>query len=208
MHNVGDVKKTYEVIADTGCNSYSLERVPAYKLTMIGLREGTAGMAANTAKPYISSKTKSGKAVHQPTPSIMGVYRKAVRQTSVVRDFKERRKSRASIDQSDGTALVDARLNAMATVAGDNDGDPFKFQDEPRLQLQDAHLLDLEIEDQEAIDGDAFGTGLGHSKYFDDDYDEQEDESGDEYDFEAQNEQNYHNRMESGDARYEEGAEV
>ena len=44
MHQVGDLKNTYEVIADSGCNSYNLDRVPAYKMTMIGLKEGTASM--------------------------------------------------------------------------------------------------------------------------------------------------------------------
>lgn len=175
------------MIADTGCNSYSLERVPAYKLTMIGLREGTAGMAANTSRPYVSTKTKSGKAVHQPVPSIMGVYRKVARQTSVVRDFNERRKSRASIDQSDAGALAAARQNAVAAVISENSSDleapGFKFKGEPKLPIQEAPLLVMESEDQEAVEGDAFGTGLGHSKYFDEDFDERDDE----YNYEDEN---------------------
>ena len=213
MHNIGDIKKTYEVIADTGCNSYSLERVPAYKLTMIGLREGTAGMAANTSKPYVSTKTKSGKAVHQPTPSIMGVYRKAVRQTSVVRDFNERRRSRASIDQSDQAALVTARQDAVAATVGNNNevGEAFKFQDEPKLQMQGVPRIEFENEDLEEVEGDAFGTGLGHSKYFDEYFNEQEDDDDDDYDYEAQStdmQDHHYHAMGDNPRHHEEDAEV
>jgi len=36
----GDWKRTYEVIADHRCNTYNIEKTPAYKLAMTGLREG------------------------------------------------------------------------------------------------------------------------------------------------------------------------
>jgi hypothetical protein len=38
----GEKKLTYEVIQDHRCNSYDVERVPAYKLAIHGLREGIA----------------------------------------------------------------------------------------------------------------------------------------------------------------------
>lgn len=38
---MGDVKKTYEVIKDNGCNSYSIEKIPAYALVIQGIKEGS-----------------------------------------------------------------------------------------------------------------------------------------------------------------------
>jgi hypothetical protein len=38
---IGDHKKTYEVIQDNGCNSYSLEKIPAYALVIQGIKEGS-----------------------------------------------------------------------------------------------------------------------------------------------------------------------
>lgn len=41
----GDLKRTYEVINDSGSiSSYSLDRVPAYKMAMQGMREGTSSL--------------------------------------------------------------------------------------------------------------------------------------------------------------------
>lgn len=38
---LNDLKKTYEVVGDHRCNSYDIQRVPAYETAMKGLREGT-----------------------------------------------------------------------------------------------------------------------------------------------------------------------
>ena len=46
-HRRGDLKKTYEVIADHRCATYNIERIPAYVIPMQGLREGTMSMMEN-----------------------------------------------------------------------------------------------------------------------------------------------------------------
>jgi hypothetical protein len=43
-HKRGDIKKTYEVIADHRCATYNIEKIPAYVIPMQGLREGTLSM--------------------------------------------------------------------------------------------------------------------------------------------------------------------
>jgi hypothetical protein len=43
-HKRGDLKKTYEVIADHRCATYNIEKIPAYVIPMQGLREGTLSM--------------------------------------------------------------------------------------------------------------------------------------------------------------------
>jgi hypothetical protein len=43
-HKRGDLKKTYEVIADHRCATYNIEKIPAYVIPMQGLREGTMSM--------------------------------------------------------------------------------------------------------------------------------------------------------------------
>lgn len=40
----GEHKRTYEVIGDVGCNTYSLDRIPAYKLAVQGLKQGTGSL--------------------------------------------------------------------------------------------------------------------------------------------------------------------
>ena len=40
----GEKKSTFEVIGDHRCNSYDLERVPAYRMAIKGLREGTSSV--------------------------------------------------------------------------------------------------------------------------------------------------------------------
>ena len=40
IRNIGDPKMTYEVIQDSGCSSYSLEKIPGYMLAVKGLKEG------------------------------------------------------------------------------------------------------------------------------------------------------------------------
>ena len=50
----GDIKRTYEVIADDGCNDYKLENVPAYSASVQGLREGlTSVMRGYTGRMVI-----------------------------------------------------------------------------------------------------------------------------------------------------------
>lgn len=43
-HKRGDLKKTYEVVADHRCATYNIEKIPAYVIPMQGLREGTLSM--------------------------------------------------------------------------------------------------------------------------------------------------------------------
>jgi len=38
---LGDMKRTYEIIAETNLNSYRMEGIPAHKLTLVGLQDGT-----------------------------------------------------------------------------------------------------------------------------------------------------------------------
>lgn len=44
---IGTHKKTFEVVGDHRCNSYNIETVPAYRMAMQGLREGTASAIEN-----------------------------------------------------------------------------------------------------------------------------------------------------------------
>jgi hypothetical protein len=46
----GDRKRTYELITDEGCNSYSIDKVPAYRLAIQGLKEGAAALMEYHAK--------------------------------------------------------------------------------------------------------------------------------------------------------------
>ncbi len=41
----GDYKKTFEVVRDNGCFSYNLEKIPAYTLAIVGMREGASNVA-------------------------------------------------------------------------------------------------------------------------------------------------------------------
>jgi len=45
----GEFKKTFEVIADTGCNSYHLASIPAYKKAIIALEEGAQNLEFDAA---------------------------------------------------------------------------------------------------------------------------------------------------------------
>jgi hypothetical protein len=40
IRTIGDPKMTYEVIADSGCSSYSLHKIPGYMMAINGLKEG------------------------------------------------------------------------------------------------------------------------------------------------------------------------
>lgn len=46
-HKRGDIKKTYEVVADHRCATYNIEKIPKYMIPMQGLREGTMSMMEN-----------------------------------------------------------------------------------------------------------------------------------------------------------------
>lgn len=46
-HKRGDLKKTYEVVADHRCATYNIEKIPKYVIPMQGLREGTLSMMEN-----------------------------------------------------------------------------------------------------------------------------------------------------------------
>lgn len=55
IHSQGDHKKTFEIINDdSGISSYSLDRVPAYKLAMQGMAAGTASLMEHQVSTHIS----------------------------------------------------------------------------------------------------------------------------------------------------------
>lgn len=181
-HNVGEVKRTYEVINDFGCNSYSLEKVPAYKLTMIGLAEGTAAMAATAKQTNVMKSTKSGKGVMRKTASIMGVYNATAQPTSIVGNHYARRKSKddMKILQEMEESYEEPRHRSKKSAYDGvpvppeyaNEGLPsaqeaFHFEDNQKLHVSNKNkYFDDENDDEndDAVDGDAFGTGLGKAK--------------------------------------------
>eukprot|EP00607_Mallomonas_marina_P010429 CAMPEP_0182424364 /NCGR_PEP_ID=MMETSP1167-20130531/10553_1 /TAXON_ID=2988 /ORGANISM="Mallomonas Sp, Strain CCMP3275" /LENGTH=505 /DNA_ID=CAMNT_0024604129 /DNA_START=246 /DNA_END=1763 /DNA_ORIENTATION=+ len=46
----GTVKKTYEVVADNGCPSYQLEKIPEYRMAINGLKEGAKNINSGVTK--------------------------------------------------------------------------------------------------------------------------------------------------------------
>ena len=64
----GEWKRTYEVIADHRCCSFNIERVPAYKMAIIGLREGIHAVQDDIGNRKVSPSMKS-KAFFPDEPS-------------------------------------------------------------------------------------------------------------------------------------------
>lgn len=57
----GEWKRTYEVIGDHRCCSYNIERIPAYKIAIKGLREGINALMLNQREDSHMSKTSPAR---------------------------------------------------------------------------------------------------------------------------------------------------
>jgi len=68
------IKRTYEHIADHGCNSYSLFRIPGYSIVMKGLMEGVAASLDEENREPDSVRVKA----QQSSKSSWSISRKIV----------------------------------------------------------------------------------------------------------------------------------
>ena len=83
VRKAGEFKRTYEVINSLGgLSSYALDRVPAYKMTMNGLKEGTSSLMERQAE-----KRSGG----QQAATITDLLNTMNRADSVVGGFKKKR---------------------------------------------------------------------------------------------------------------------
>jgi hypothetical protein len=170
VHNVNDVKKTFEVIADHGCHSYSLEKVPAYKLTMIGLREGTASMASGVKAPQrrVVSSKNGNQVVVTKLPSLQQAYEGVARRTSIVEDHMERQRRRSSV--IDGHTAMQAAMQANYDYEAQQD-EELMTEEQGRQEKGVRGLVSYDSLEEETAagmhrQGSLFGTGLGSRKYF------------------------------------------
>lgn len=102
----GTRKKTYEIVGDFQCNSYDVEKVPAYKIAIQGLREGMQSMME------FHNKMKEEHTLEKETEENYEAFVKK-RKNSLVYDYEHKGKAlRRSFEEQVADESIDQHIDS------------------------------------------------------------------------------------------------
>jgi len=115
-HKRGDLKKTYEVIADHRCATYNIERIPAYVVPMQGLREGASSMM-EAQVAAMREKNAVDAVLYDPFEGI-GV---GNLESNILQNYEKRKRG-----ESTGPSPVNRTVSAHGSSWDDDDDDDWE----------------------------------------------------------------------------------